>query len=216
MLLEMASLEGRGSLCGISRHGGSQGKVDTTPVQTAKRGVLEAPVECERRNRSLRFWGPLVQMHRFLQDHQPPARLSGSLMPIANGGKKRPQPSTQWGAIGELLGSPTTFTGKAMLCHPPSWQENCHHTTEGPPRLADNLTRGHSLVQTLAWRRPKLFSRWARKPARVRREKASGATTWRQDLGVKDLRRSPRWPRLHPGQPPLPKTPLAAPPLVAV
>lgn len=57
MLLEMASLEGRGSLCGISRHWGSQGKVDTTPVQTAKRGALEAPVECERRNRSLRLWG---------------------------------------------------------------------------------------------------------------------------------------------------------------
>ena len=44
MLLEMASLEGRGSLCGNSRHWGSQDKVDTTPVQTAWRGAPETPV----------------------------------------------------------------------------------------------------------------------------------------------------------------------------
>ena len=80
-------------------------------------------------------------------------------------------------------GSPTTFTGKAMLSHPPSWQENCHHTTEAPPRLADNLTRGHSRVQTLAWRRPKLFSGWARKPARSEEGKGKRCNKLETGLG---------------------------------
>lgn len=79
MLLEMASLEGRDSLCGISGHWGSQDKVDTTPVQTAWRGAPETPEHWVMGNVSLRFWGPLVQMHRLLQDYQPLARLFGSL-----------------------------------------------------------------------------------------------------------------------------------------
>ena len=89
MLLEMASLEGRGSLCGISRHWGSQGKVDTTPVQTAKRGALEAPVECERRNRSLRLWGHLSRCIGFFRTISLLARLSGSLScPLQTVGRK--------------------------------------------------------------------------------------------------------------------------------
>lgn len=45
MLLEMASSEGRGSLRGISRHGGSQGRSMQSHSQLARVGGCEAPVE---------------------------------------------------------------------------------------------------------------------------------------------------------------------------
>lgn len=48
MLLEIAASEGRGSLRGICRHWGSQGKGDTVLVQTAQRGAPEVPFECAR------------------------------------------------------------------------------------------------------------------------------------------------------------------------
>lgn len=123
MLLEIASLEGRGSLCGISRHWGSQGKVDTTPVQTARREAAEAPVHWVMGNGSLRFWGPLAQMHRFLQDHQLLARLFGSLSCPPAVGRKGFSPVHSGEPWVSYVGSPTTFTGKAMS-HPLGWQEN--------------------------------------------------------------------------------------------
>lgn len=49
MLLEIAASEGRGSLCGICRHWGSQGKGDTAPILNARRGAHEVPLECAGR-----------------------------------------------------------------------------------------------------------------------------------------------------------------------
>lgn len=46
MLLEIATSEGRGSLCGICRHWGSQGKGGPAPVQTTQRGASGVPSEC--------------------------------------------------------------------------------------------------------------------------------------------------------------------------
>lgn len=83
MLLEMASLEGRGSLCGNSRHWGSQDKVDTTPVQTAWRGAPETPVHWVM-GMGLSDSGATGPDARFLQDHQPSGKtLWESLMSAA-------------------------------------------------------------------------------------------------------------------------------------
>lgn len=148
MLLEMASLEGRGSLCGISRHWGSQGKVDTTPVQTAWREAAEAPVHWVMGNGSLRFWGPLAQMHRFLQDHQPSGKTLWESLMSTGSGKKRPQPGTQWGAMGKLCGVSNSIHWQSYVPPTTLAGELCHHTTEAPSRLAGILARGHS------WSRP--------------------------------------------------------------
>ena len=72
-------------------------------------------------NASLRFWGPLAQMHRFLQDHQPSGKtLWESLMSAGSKGLSLVHSGEPWVSY---VGSPTTFTGKAMS-HPLCWQEN--------------------------------------------------------------------------------------------
>lgn len=79
MLLEMASLEGRDSLCVASLGTGEAKTRWTQPQCKLHERAPETPVHWVMGNVSLRFWGPLVQMHRLLQDYQPLQDSFGSL-----------------------------------------------------------------------------------------------------------------------------------------
>lgn len=115
-------------------------------------------------DRSVRLWGPLVQVHRFLQSRWLASERGGGSLPVshapANAGGKGPIPvgSAEW----------------AMLCHPTGWATAPAHHRSQPKAPSGPQTSwpGATPRPELSRRRPNPLS-WSVKGSAKSGERAS-------------------------------------------